>query len=64
MYQMLVLFDFLSLYSFLKHIQEQSTRNSLTKGLFSVGAQLVYGITLWHCFPLVYLLRTSWAPFL
>ena len=33
-YHMLVLFKVSSLYLFLKHIQEQSTRNSLMKGLF------------------------------
>ena len=38
-YLMLVLFEVLSLYLFLKHIQEQSTRNSLMKGPFSVGTQ-------------------------
>ena len=58
-YQILVLFKFLSLYLFLKHIQEQSTRYSLMKGLFSVGAQSVYRRMLWHGFPLVHLLRTS-----
>ena len=45
-YQMLVLSKFLSLYLFLKHIQEQSTRNSLMRGLFSVGTKPVYGRTL------------------
>ena len=33
-YLMLVLFKVLSWYLFLKHIQEQSTNNSLMKGLF------------------------------
>ena len=56
-YHVVVLFKALSLHLFLKHIQEQSTRNSLMKGL-------LYERTLWHGFPLVHLLRTSWAPFL
>ena len=52
-YQMLVLFQFLGFYLFLKHIQEQLTRNSLMRGLFFFGAQPVYGRMLWHDFPLV-----------
>ena len=37
-YQMSVLFKFLSFYLFLKHLQEQSTRNSLMRGLFFLAS--------------------------
>ena len=57
---MLVSFKLLSLYSILKHIQEQPTKNILWEGLFLVVPNQFIGER-YEIFPLLRLMRTSGA---